>query len=101
MKTIVMIVVCATAYMACTKMETGGINYFGDGQLYYWFDTNGKYLRENSLLYEVEQTGYNNNPDNPKTIAENGYSPVNCCITDSAIIPIDADMPDERLYSHP
>ena len=102
MKTIVMIVVLATTYIACKKIETKGINYFGTGQLYYWFDINGNYLRENSLLNEIELTGYNNDPNNPKTFAENGYSLSNCYKTDSSLfIPIDPLLPDQRLYSHP
>jgi hypothetical protein len=67
---------------------------------YYWFDTSLNYIRQNTLLTEATITGYNNNTDNPKTLRELGFAPVNCTGTNPPV-PNDPELPDQRFYSHP
>lgn len=96
MKTIIMIVALAFSFMpsgrnANTKLVRD-ISY-------YWFDTSGNYIRQNTLLHESEVTGYSANTDNPKTLREKGFDPSNC--SGWPPVPFDFSLPDAVLYSHP
>ena len=93
-----MIIALATSFMPGSKNETKSEN--GQTVSYYWFNTSGTYLRQNTLLAEFTLTGYDNNMGNPKTLRELGYAPVNCT-GNNPPVPNDPDSPDESLYSHP
>jgi hypothetical protein len=76
------------------------IGTFIDPISYYWFDTSGNYLRQNTRADEEWLTNYNSNTDNPKTLREKGYAPANC-YPGSPPVPEDPDAPDVLFYSHP
>lgn len=99
MKSILIICAMASSFMPSNKNESGKTELSKKTVSYYWFNTSGAYLRQNTLNDEGWLTGYNNVPSDPKTLQENGYNPVNC--TGSPPVPIEPDFPDERLYSHP
>jgi hypothetical protein len=67
---------------------------------YYWFNTSGTYLRQNTYTTEFLLTGYDNNPAAPRTLKELGYAPANCTGSNPPV-PNDPDSPDMSLYSHP
>lgn len=93
MKSIIMIfALAASSFMPGSKIEKQ--------VSYYWFNTSGTYLRQNTLTAEYLLTGYDNHPDNPKTLRERGYAPGNCSGSNPPV-PNDPDAPDQILYSHP
>lgn len=98
MKTIIMIVGLAVSFMPGKKNES--IPIIKQTTNYYWFDTSGTYLRQNTYSIESFYTGYDDNTDNPKTLQERGYAPANCSGTNPPV-PIEPDWPDRVLYSHP
>jgi hypothetical protein len=97
-----LIIICTLAILflpASVKInpESGTIN---DPISYYWFDTSGNFLRQNTKTAEELLTGYTNSTQEPKTLREKGYKPVDC-YPGPPPVPIDPDFPDVLLYSHP
>jgi hypothetical protein len=80
-----------------TNAEMGSLS---DPISYYWFDTSGNYLRQNTRAAEEWATGYDSNTTEPKTLREKGYAPANCN-PGSPPSPVDPDFPDVLFYSHP
>lgn len=96
MKALIMIFALATSFMPgnepkpSTKQSTS----------YYWFNTSGTYLQQNTYSIESFITGYDDNTDNPKTLRELGYAPANCSGSNPPV-PNEPDWPDRLLFSHP
>lgn len=79
---------------------SSSMSSFSDPISYYWFDTSGNYIRQNTKTAEELLTGYTSSTTEPKTLRERGYAPANC-YPGSPPTPVDPDFPDVRLYSHP
>jgi hypothetical protein len=98
MKALIMICALATSFMPGEKNELKPI--IKQTTSYYWFNTSGTYLRQNTYATEFLLTGYTTNTDNPKTLQELGYAPANCSGSNPPV-PNEPDWPDIRIYSHP
>jgi hypothetical protein len=96
------IIICTMAILIFpTSVKTNPeMGSFVDPISYYWFDTGGNYLRQNTRAAEEWLTGYSSNTSEPKTLREKGYEPANC-YPGSPPTPIDPDLPDVLFYSHP
>lgn len=67
---------------------------------YYWFDSGGNYIGQNTINDEIWITGFSEATYNPKTLQEKGYAPNNVTIAPPAD-PEPIWFPDKVLYSHP
>lgn len=99
MKAIIMVFVLAAFGLTSSDNAPSGSAIGNLDISYYWFDTCGNYIRQNTLDDEIDLTGWDNLPSPPFTLCEIGYDPKNC--TGWPPVPIDPDLYDELLYSHP
>lgn len=67
---------------------------------YYWFDTSGNFIIQNTIEQEFLRTGYTIGTDNPKTLQEKGFEPGNVD-PGPPPTPDNFNFPDQKLYSHP
>lgn len=69
---------------------------------YYWYDATMTYLnRQNTIMDEMNLTGFDESLSNPKTLQEYGFAPSGVQPNPYPPTPLNPGSPNKRLWSHP